>query len=404
MRNVVGIVPAAGLSSRMGAFKPLLPVDPESGEGCVSALERAVSVLRAAGAGRVFVVTGKSAEKLRGPIADLRAEEVYNKNYMLGMGSSLLAGVRAAEESGADGALLLPCDTPAVSSDTVRAVLGAGDSERFAVACFKGKKGHPLWIPRKYFAEILKTGSVKAVTRLHEEEIVRVETGREGVVLDMDTPADYQRVLDYLREGETDLSVLAKDRRVILVRHGETVRHPGPIFMGHYDPQLSPAGYSGAVLVSSRVTALAPNVSRVYSSDLRRAAATAAAIAGGLRVGMTLDPNLRELSLGAWDGRLIEDIKAAYPEEYERRGRSLLTFKPEGGENFYDLRYRAGRCLAGILKKDPSRDILIVTHAGTITSLRSAITGEEMDPFDKPPLNAIVTIIGEKYESPDRTR
>ncbi|MBR5707884.1 MAG: NTP transferase domain-containing protein, partial [Oscillospiraceae bacterium] len=84
MSSVVGIVPAAGLSSRMGAFKPLLPVDAENGEGCVSALERAVTALRAAGAGRIFVVTGKSAEKLRPAIADLRAEEVYNNNYMLG--------------------------------------------------------------------------------------------------------------------------------------------------------------------------------------------------------------------------------------------------------------------------------------------------------------------------------
>ena len=116
------------------------------------------------------------------------------------------------------------------------------------------------------------------------------------------------------------------------------------------------------------------------------------------------EPELRELSLGTWDGRLIEDIKTAFPEEYERRGRSLLTFKTEGGENFYDLRYRAGRCLAGILKKDPSRDILIVTHAGTITALRSAITGEDMDPLDKPPLNAIVTIIGEKYEGQGSAR
>ena len=404
MRDVVGIVPAAGLSSRMGAFKPLLPVDDEERIGCVSALERAVTALRSAGAGRVFVVTGKNAEKLRGAIADLRADEVYNNNYMLGMGSSLLAGVRAAESSGAEGALLLPCDTPAVTADSVRAVLEAGDDERFAVACFKGKKGHPLWIPRRFFSEILLSGNVKAVTRAHEDEMIRVETGREGVVLDMDTPADYQRVLDYLREGETDLSALAKDRRVILVRHGETVRHPGPIFMGHYDPQLSPVGFSGAILVSSRVAMLAPRETRVYSSDLRRAAATAAAIAGNLRVGMRLEPDLRELSLGAWDGRLIEDIKTAYPEEYERRGRSLLTFKTEGGENFYDLRYRAGRRLAEILKKDRSRDILIVTHAGTITALRSAITGEEMDPSDKPPLNAIVTIIGEKYESQGRAR
>lgn len=397
MRNVVGIVPAAGLSSRMGAFKPLLPVDPEAGEGCVSALERTVSVLRGAGAGRVFVVTGKNAERLRGPIAELGAEEVYNNSFMLGMSFSLLAGVRAADAAGADGALLLPCDTPAVMTESVRAVLEAADAEHFAVACFKGKKGHPLWIPRRFFSEILFSGNVKAVTRAHEDEIVRVETGREGVVLDMDTPADYQRVLDYLASGETDLGEMAKDRRIILVRHGETTRHPGPIFMGQYDPQLSPLGFGAAVAVSARIEEMSPRITRVYSSDLRRAVATGAAIAGRLRTGMVLLPGFRELSLGAWEGRLIEDIKTAFPEDYEKRGRQLLSFKPEGGENFYDLRYRAARTLIGILRKDRARDILIVTHAGVMTALRSAITGEEMDPADKPPLNAIITIIGERY-------
>lgn len=397
MRNVVGIVPAAGLSSRMGAFKPLLPVDPEAGEGCVSALERTVSVLRGAGAGRVFVVTGKNAERLRGPIAELGAEEVYNNSFMLGMSFSLLAGVRAADAAGADGALLLPCDTPAVMTESVRAVLEAADAEHFAVACFKGKKGHPLWIPRRFFSEILFSGNVKAVTRAHEDEIVRVETGREGVVLDMDTPADYQRVLDYLASGETDLGEMAKDRRIILVRHGETTRHPGPIFMGQYDPQLSPLGFGAAVAVSARIEEMSPRITRVYSSDLRRAVATGAAIAGRLRTGMVLLPGFRELSLGAWEGRLIEDIKAAFPADYEKRGRQLLSFKPEGGENFYDLRYRAARTLIGVLKKDRARDILIVTHAGVMTALRSAITGEEMDPADKPPLNAIITIIGERY-------
>jgi CTP:molybdopterin cytidylyltransferase MocA/broad specificity phosphatase PhoE len=397
MRNVVGIVPAAGLSSRMGAFKPLLPVDSETGEGCVSALERTVNVLRRAGAGRVFVVTGKNAEKLRGPIAGLGAEEVYNKDFMLGMSFSLLAGVRAADAVGADGALLLPCDTPAVATDSVKAVLSVADQEHFAVACFRGKKGHPLWIPRKYFPEILFSGNVKAVTRAHEDDIIRVETGREGVVLDMDTPADYQRVMDYFVSGETDLGAMAKNRRIILVRHGETRRHPGPIFMGQYDPQLSPLGFGAAVAVSARIEDMSPRVSRVYTSDLRRAVATGAAIAGRLRTGMVLLPGLRELSLGAWDGRLIEDIKTAYPEDYEKRGKNLLSFKPEGGENFFDLRYRTGRCLADILKKDRARDILIVTHAGVMTALRSAITGEEMDPADKPPLNAIITIIGEKY-------
>lgn len=395
--KIAGIVPAAGLSSRMGAFKPLLPVDTEDGCGCVTALERVVSTLRSGGADRVFVVTGKNAEKLRGAIETSGAEEIYNRSYMLGMSFSVIAGVRAADESGADGALLLPCDTPAVQSGCVRQLLDAADSEHFAVACYKGKKGHPLWIPGKYFREILFSGSVKNVTRAHEDEIIRVETERESVVLDMDTPRAYQRVLDYLINGETDLPSLAKNRRLILVRHCETERHDGPIFMGQTDVPLSKRGLADSIAAAARVRTLEPRVKTVYSSDLRRAAATAAAIAGRLGANMALSPGLREISLGEWDGRPIADMADAFPKEYEKRGANLLTYKPQGGENFYDLRYRASCCLAEILKKDSSPDILIVTHAGTITAIRSAVTGLEMEPGDKLPPGGIMTVTGEGY-------
>ncbi len=395
--KIAGLIPAAGLSSRMGAFKPLLPVDREDGCGCVTVLERVVNTLRSGGADRVFVVTGKNAEKLRGVIASSGAEEIYNKSYMLGMSFSVTAGVRAADEAGADGALLLPCDTPAVQSECVKMLLAAADSEHFAVACYKGKKGHPLWIPRKYFKEILFSGSVKNVTRAHEDEMIRVETGRESVVLDMDTPRAYQRVLDYLLNGETDLAMLAKNRRIILVRHCETERHAGPIFMGQTDVPLSTRGLADTIAAGGRVRALEPKVTTVYSSDLRRASATAAAVAGRLGAKMALTAGLREISLGDWDGRPVADIAAAFPKEYEKRGADLLKYKPQGGENFYDLRYRAASCLIEILKRDPSPDVLIVTHAGTITAIRSAVTGLDMDPADKLPPGGMLTITGEDY-------
>lgn len=394
--KIAGIVPAAGLSSRMGAFKPLLPVDAEDGHGCVTVLERAVEVLRSGGAEKIFVVTGKNAEKLRDIIKKTGAEEIYNSNYMLGMNFSVLAGIRAAMEY--DAALLLPCDCPAVTSDTVEKVISASDPEHFAVACYKGKKGHPLWIPRRYFLEIMYSGSIKNVTRTYEEELVRVETGREGVVLDMDTPRAYQRVLDYLIEGETDIAELARNKRIILARHGETVRHAGPIFMGQYDPALSPEGFSGALATCNKIVALSPDTKRVFSSDLKRASAMGAMLSAKLKTGLVLTPALREISLGKWDGRLVSDIAATFPDEYAKRGASLLTFKPDGGENFYDLRYRVSSWLAEVLKKEESPDIVIVTHAGVIAAIYSAVTGLEMDPEKKLPLGGVLTITGEKYK------
>ena len=108
MSSVVGIVPAAGLSSRMGAFKPLLPVDAENGEGCVSALERAVTALRAAGAGRVFVVTGKSADKLRPAAEELGSAEMLGDLTALTAQEDMMAAtMEKARGTSHTGTLLL---------------------------------------------------------------------------------------------------------------------------------------------------------------------------------------------------------------------------------------------------------------------------------------------------------
>lgn len=389
--RTVGIVLAAGLSSRMGAFKPLLPIDDPGGDGCVTVLERTVKSLLPA-ADRVYVVTGCRAAELRPLIARLGAVEVHNPDFMGGMSTSVLAGVRTAAGAGAEGLLLLPCDAPAVPPECVLSLMDAAGPDSFAVPCFLGKKGHPLWVPRRFFGDILDAGSIKLVTRRVEEAIVRVETGREGVVLDLDTPAAYQEILDYLSRGETDLKALFAGRRLIMVRHGETVRHPGPIFMGQYDPPLSKAGFLATVTAAAEAARQAGSASRIYSSDLKRAMAMAEAVSNVTGLPVEPVPGLREISLGKWDGRLIADVRRDFPEDYRRRGESLMLFKPQGGENFYDLRYRARRALIDILRRDPGRDILMTTHAGVMRALVSAVTGRDPQSIPKPGLCSFVRV------------
>ena len=102
------------------------------------------------------------------------------------------------------------------------------------------------------------------------------------------------------------------------------------------------------------------------------------------------------MSLGAWDGRFISDIKTSYPEEYEKRGNNLLTYKFDtASENFYDLQYRVLDCVSGILRHDGRKDIIIVSHSGVIRVLYGNLKGHDIKwAIDElRPENGSVTVI-----------
>ncbi len=371
------IVLAAGYSSRMGSFKPLLDVGGEP------SLVRAVRSVAAAD--ETAVVTGRLRERLRALIAREGAVELYNPDYDDGMFSSVLTGIRYFAGRNADGVLLLPCDCPCVPAEVSKILLEqAGD--RLAVPVYRGKKGHPLWIPASFFPEILAhdgTMGLKGVTLRHEEEILRVPVPYEGAVLDMDRPEDYERILSFA--SRPSLSELAAGRRFMLMRHGDTVPHAGKIFVGWYDVPLSEKGVEQARELAAVLSETKPEAEAVYTSELRRAHAAAEVIAASLGLPVRRLPGLNEIRLGSWDGRLIEDIKREFPAEYERRGRNLMTYKPDDvSECFFDLQYRCVSCLRDILASDRSRDILIVSHAGVIKCLYGNLLGRDIEwAFDR---------------------
>ena len=195
-----GIVLAAGYSSRMGDFKPLLPV------AGVPALKRCIDVLTAAGA-ETAVVTGCRREELAPRLREWGVCEIVNPDYAEGMFTSVLAGVRHFAEKGAEMILLLPCDCAAVPKEAVRQLIAcAGDKGEYALPTYEGRNGHPLLIPRRYFGEILHftgPGGLKGARSLHEDTLLRLSMPWQGTVLDMDTPEDYAKVLRLLEREKT---------------------------------------------------------------------------------------------------------------------------------------------------------------------------------------------------------
>ncbi len=375
-----GVVLAAGYSSRMGQFKPLLPV------GGVPALERCVRALRDAGA-EAAVVTGCRREELTGLIEALGAAELWNPDYDRGMFTSVLTGLRHFAALGAEGVLLLPCDCAAVPKEAVRQLVAcAGDRGEYALPTYKGKNGHPLWIPARYFEEILHytgPGGLKGARLLHEETLLRLPMPWEGTVLDMDTPEDYAALCAYA--AEDGLSGLLKGRRFYLLRHGDTEKHSDKIVMGRYDAHLSALGREQMLHAGRALAGRSLRAGALYASPLRRARDSAELVNAALGLPLREEEGLSEISLGAWDGLLIEDVKKMWPAEYARRGEYLMSYRfDEGSESFYMVQHRVRRTLLRILREDPSPDVLILSHAGVIKCLYGLLHGKDIDwAFDR---------------------
>jgi len=427
-KGCVGLILAAGYSSRMGAFKPLLPI------GDMTAIQHVSVSMKSSGISRIVGVTGFQRERLSPLLASEGIREAYNPDYDQGMFSSVKAGLRAAVSDGvpASGFLLWPVDCPLVPPGVPAQILRRHEEEpgKFIVPCYRGKKGHPLFIPAEFVGEILAyegDGGLKAITNRHEDRLIRLETGTEAVVLDMDTPEGYEEILAYYRASKNgireDVSFEEemKGIRLFLVRHGEIRQHREKIFLGQYDVPLSDTGRQQAENAAAKLLRHGVCVNRIYTSDLSRAAETAAIIRNVLARGkwgenatrnrernqerqnremeaapetreieVIPEPGLREMSLGEWDGRYISEIRELYPEEYLRRGSNLLTWKiGNDGENFYDLQYRVMKSFRSILERERAaetsegqvgrpKELVIVSHSGVINVIVSNLLRKDL--------------------------
>ena len=188
--KTAAIVLAAGFSSRMGAFKPLLPFGERTLVGHV------VNNLRVAGVQRIHVVTGFEAETLAPELTRLGVTRAHNPDFAAGMFSSVRAGV-ASLPADVDAFLLAPVDVPLMRPSTIARVLRAAATRDSAIVypTFRGKRGHPPLVRRALFAEILDSdgdGGLRALLARHEETASEVAVFDWGCLVDMDRRDDYR--------------------------------------------------------------------------------------------------------------------------------------------------------------------------------------------------------------------
>ncbi|MFO7694128.1 MAG: nucleotidyltransferase family protein [Vicinamibacterales bacterium] len=193
---VVGIILAAGASTRMGRPKALLPI------GADTFVTRVCRSLLDGGVDDLVVVAGAEHEAVAAAVAsaNLRARVVENTRRQEGQLSSVLAGLAVADRPGVDAVLVHLVDAPLVLPGTARAVLDAFQRTHAPIVRpdVGGRHGHPVLFARCVFDDLRRADpdvGAKAVVRAHAAEVCNVPVEDEGACQDVDTPEDFARLV-----------------------------------------------------------------------------------------------------------------------------------------------------------------------------------------------------------------
>jgi molybdenum cofactor cytidylyltransferase len=191
VKSCAAIILAAGRSSRMGAFKPLLPF------GDKTVIECCIDYLREAGVETIVVVAGHRAAELRERLSGVTF--AINPDPDSEMGASIAAGIRELPDS-AEATLIALADHPAVPAKVVTTLLDTWQhAAAIVIPTWQNRGGHPVLIDLSLKPELLNlasTGGLRTLLQTHEEDVRRVAVDSPFVARDMDTWDDYRALYE----------------------------------------------------------------------------------------------------------------------------------------------------------------------------------------------------------------
>jgi molybdenum cofactor cytidylyltransferase len=196
MGRVLAIVLAAGGSQRFGQPKLALPW------GDTTLLGHAVRVTRASQADQVLVVLGDAAAQLRRSITDPAVQVVVNREWAAGLSTSVRVALEAAG-SGWSAVVFMLADQPGVTPAVIDALITRHQRTLapIVVPTYKGQRGNPALFDRRLrdrLSELKGDRGGQALFDEYSDEIEWVEVDELGILEDIDTPADYDRLRNLL--------------------------------------------------------------------------------------------------------------------------------------------------------------------------------------------------------------
>lgn len=190
--QTAALILAAGMSSRMGQFKPMLSI------GSISMAQRVIATFQQAGVQKIAMVTGYNAEALEHHLSGSGILFLRNEQYeTTQMFESVKIGLGYLQNK-CDRVLLTPVDVPLFTAKTVQTLL----QTQAPLACpvCQGRRGHPIMIASYLFSEIMndcgEQGLKGAMDRCHTE-LVKIPVDDPGTIQDADTPEDFTSLISY---------------------------------------------------------------------------------------------------------------------------------------------------------------------------------------------------------------
>ncbi len=182
---------------------------------------------------------------------------------------------------------------------------------------------------------------------------------------------------------------------ILLIRHGEsraaTADDPFPLVDGHGDPELHVDGHAQAQRVGERLKH--EPIAAVYVTSLRRTAETAAPLCKHLGLEPIVEPDLREVHLGEWEGGIMR-IKAyendpIYLRVQEEQRWDVIP----GAESWDTLNRRVFAALNRIAAKHRDQLVAAVVHGGVIGHILAHATGARPFAFNGADNGSITHIV-----------
>jgi len=164
---------------------------------------------------------------------------------------------------------------------------------------------------------------------------------------------------------------------ILLVRHGQSASfiegQPFELVDGQGDPPLSAHGHEQARLVARRLRTVP--IDAIYVTTLQRTRQTIDPLAAAIGIEPNVEPDLREVHLGEWEGGLYRKMAAERHPAFAEMNTTQDWGAVPGAETSTELRTRVRRAIERIHVNHPGQRIIAVSHGGAIGAVLAEATG-----------------------------
>ena len=162
--------------------------------------------------------------------------------------------------------------------------------------------------------------------------------------------------------------------RFYIIRHGQSIGNRDRLMLGVTDMDLTELGYRQAERTALELKNI--KIDGIYSSDLIRAYNTVVPHAKYHGLDVVCDVRLREVYLGEWEGRFVDDLRIECRETYDVEWiEQFGTFRFPGGEGTYEAGKRLYKAIADISSQNLGKTIIISTHSAVLRVFWAIING-----------------------------